>query len=126
MVEEISQTKSAWAWKMLMTIIIAFGSLTISYAVYTTQYLMNMDHRMTVIENKMFTPEEKKDLQKTLFQIQKDIASIPTEVPPKWFVLQVGKLEAKVDQLEKDFKDHCIRDSIRLGEKHSKMIYRSK
>jgi hypothetical protein len=124
MVEDLANTKSAWAWKLLMTVLIAFGSLCISFGVYTAKEMSNIDHRMTVIENQVYTREEKKDLHNKLAAIEKETAIIAKDI--KWFLLELGNIKGKVDQLEKQVDQHEIIDNARHSHNNGKIIYRSK
>lgn len=57
-----------------------------------------MDERMLAQEQR--TAQNLLEINRTLGTISAEVASIPKEVPPKWFLERVTKLEDKVEKVE--------------------------
>jgi hypothetical protein len=72
-------------------------------------WMMNsiVDHgeRLAAIQANRFRAEDGLLVWKEIAAIRQDLATVPRENPPQWFVDRVNKLESKLDDLVHDFGD---------------------
>jgi len=85
------------AWRILDIVL----SITLTTSLAVVGWLIiehqALDRRVNTIESNRFTVADGLELWKEIGSIKSEIATLPREVPPKWFVDRVEKLERKID-----------------------------
>lgn len=69
----------------------------IAFMGWLTQKITAMDGRVTVLEVSSVTNKDALATWTAIAEIKQDVARMPNEMPPKWFVERVDRLERKLD-----------------------------
>lgn len=66
----------------------------------------NLDKRVSRMEGNRFTSGDANILMDRVMALSAEVKGIPREVPPKWFVERVKRLERKLDKVSDQQEDH--------------------
>ena len=60
---------------------------------------IELQRRLSIMESNRFTSTEAMRLVERIQALEVTVARIPTEVPPRWFIDQVNRIEKRVDAM---------------------------
>jgi hypothetical protein len=78
------------AFRIILDLLIAIALLGV---VWVGGTVIDLDKRIVAIEANRFTQEDAADLQK-------QIAGLPSQAPPSWFLDRVEKLEDRIEAID--------------------------
>jgi hypothetical protein len=85
---------NGWAGRVLAGIVVLVAAGVSGAALSNTS-------RLGAIEANRFTADDGLAVWQAIANIQAEIASHPTEVPPAWFVARVDRIDRKLDEIER-------------------------
>jgi len=97
--QAVNGNGDSWYRRMTAALTPPVLILVASSQAYFLQQIHGIDKRVVAIEASRFTAEDGLAVWKGINECKAQIAKLPTEVPPKWFIDRVDKLEKKIDAL---------------------------
>lgn len=77
------------------------GTVMMTVTGWAINKIYDFEKRITTIESNRFTSGDANELLKLMMEIQREMATIPKEVPPKWFVDRVNGLDDRLQKVER-------------------------
>ncbi|RMH25687.1 MAG: hypothetical protein D6692_10475 [Planctomycetota bacterium] len=74
------------------------GSLAVALSIHLIGALRDMDRRLTVVETSQWTSTRAVELAQEVATLKAELAALPKQNPPQWFVDRVDRLEASIDR----------------------------
>ena len=87
-------------------------ALLVAIQTWEIKEIVDIEAKISLIQGSMMKASDGLDIGKAIADIMRDVAILPTQAPPKWFVERVEKQEQKMDSL-----------SVKLDANFSKMDY---
>lgn len=98
-----------WVAGIVAAVIVGVGGLAINRSI---DKLDKLDARLSAMElwkaevsGTRFTSHDGQQVWQKIADLQREMATLPKEVPPKWFVDRVALLESKVDKNAQELAD---------------------
>jgi hypothetical protein len=89
------------AWRILDIILSAAVTLQMAINVKLLQDVAAM-------KGNRFTSQDGLEVWKEIALIKEDIAGIPDEIPPTWFLSEVKAIEEKLDKIDDKMTEHLV------------------
>jgi hypothetical protein len=106
----MSEHKRDVGWRVLDVILALVVAVASSLVLWTGKTVVDMRESLAAIEASRFTAEDGLAVWKEISTIREDIATLPREVPPAWFVNEVRELKNEVRDL-RELIEEMRRDS---------------
>ncbi len=97
--DKISETLSS------ILLIIAIGLSS-----FALKQIYIIDNRVTALEKSGLTNKDGLDLWREIATVKERLASIPTSLPPQWFLTRVEGIEKQLDKLDQKLEEHRKHD----------------
>lgn len=96
----------------LMPIVVAIFSflqiVILGLSTWVLTSMIDVRERLTAIESNRFTSRDGVEVWKEIARIREEMATLPRETPPPWFLEEFRALEYKVDQLQESLHDISV------------------
>lgn len=100
----VGELNGRWAWIFKLALVLVPITATATGAVIGVTY--NNANRLTAIEANRFTAADGLEVWKEIAKIREEMATIPRENPPAWFVARMDCLETQIRDLSKVVNQH--------------------
>lgn len=95
------EQKNELVWKFFIWVIATVSGLAISFSKMLWSEVNDIDGRLIVIESSRCDAARCNSIYTTVHGLEQTLANIPKEVPPKWFLDKVNRLESRIDLIER-------------------------
>lgn len=97
MKEEDKERKSSQAWKLLVSFIGIYTTVSVGILGWCAKEIAGVTTRVTILERTAYTATDASALLEKLSRIESTIAAMPKETPPSWLINRIDKLEARLE-----------------------------
>ena len=84
--------------KTVETILRVVGALALLVASYALNTVSDLNTRLAKVEGSRFTSSDGLDVWKEIGRINERVAKLPKEVPPKWLLERMDKIDKRLDE----------------------------
>jgi len=95
-------------WRVLDIILSLTVTLATTVVVWTASTVVDLRTDLAEIKANRFTSQDALDVWKEIADIRETMASLPTDVPPKWLLDQFNELKLEVRTLRTDLNEYLL------------------
>ena len=92
------------AWRLLDVVLSITLLVIVGVEGWNIRTTVSNMSRITAMEADRFTSRDGLEVWKEMAKIREDLATVPREVPPKWFENRVNALEVRLERIEQALK----------------------
>ena len=92
--------KSETGWKIALALLATLIAIQSALLGFCLTQVVELRAAVQGIQASRFTANDGMRLMETIAQLQSSIATIPKEIPPKWFVEKVDRMDARMERIE--------------------------
>lgn len=94
------QQPSTLAWRIVDTVIALLLTVALALGAWQARTTISHGQQLAGIEANRFTAGDGLDVWKEISSIRTEIATLPREVPPNWFLQRVDRIETRLDAID--------------------------
>lgn len=95
------ENKQEFLWKIIIWLVGGIASIAQMCVIALWVNQNDIDSRLITIESSRCTASACGDIRNTLVRLEQTIASLPIEVPPKWFLDKVNGIDQRLVSTER-------------------------